>query len=94
MKGIKRDVTLFPTLKNEENWDQWNRTLHATARMQDVAEVLDEHYTPTTPDDSELFKAKQEFMYTVFERTILTSQGKDLVRKHEHDFDAQRFHAT
>ena len=94
MKGIKRDITLFPTLKNEENWDQWNRSLQAIARMQDVAVVLDERYAPSSPDEVELFKAKQEFMYTVFERTILTSQGKDIVQHHEHDFDAQKIYQS
>ena len=94
MKGIKRDITLFPTLKNEENWDQWNRSLQAIAHMQDVAVVLDERYAPSSPDEVELFKAKQEFMYTVFEHTILTSQGKDIVWHHEHDFDAQKIYQS
>ena len=89
MKGIKRDVTTFPILKNDEHWDAWNRQLIATSRMQDVADVLDEHYTPFTTEERDLFIAKQEFMYTVFERTILTSQGKDLICKHENDFNAQ-----
>ena len=90
MKGIKRDITIFPTLKNEEFWDQWNCQLKATAHMQDVAEVLSGSYYPSTADAKELFKAKQEFMYTVFECTILTSQGKDIVCQHELTFDAQK----
>ena len=93
MKGIKRDITSFPMLKSEEHWDSWNHTMHAVARTQDVAVVLDNNYTPTTSDDIELFQAKQEYMYTVFECTVQISKGKDLVRQHETDFDAQTLYA-
>ena len=35
---------------------------------------------------------KQQFMYSVFERTLVTSMGKSLVRKHENDSDAQQLY--
>ena len=45
-KGIKRDATLYPVLKHMRNWDCWQRGTTATARAQDVAEVLDHWYVP------------------------------------------------
>jgi hypothetical protein len=35
-RGIKRDVNLFPKLKNDKGWDSWKRTVVTQARMQDV----------------------------------------------------------
>ena len=36
-----------------------------------------------------LFEEKQKYMYAVFERTLLTDQGKAYVCEHQEDFDAQ-----
>jgi hypothetical protein len=35
-KGIKRDISYFPTLKQDKQWDNWNRATIAQARAQDV----------------------------------------------------------
>ena len=94
MKGIKRDVSLFPTLKNKESWDNWNRSLHAIARTQGVADVLNHNYTPGTQEEKDLFAVQNKFMYSVFERTLLTSQGKTFVRQHENDYDAQTLYTS
>ena len=40
-RGIKRDAAIYPTLREDKNWDNWNRSLHAQARAHDVCEVLD-----------------------------------------------------
>ena len=89
-KGIKRDASLFPALKDEKQWDQWHRSTVANARAQDVAEILDGAYNPTSTEEKALFDAKQKYMYAVFEKTLLTDQGKAFVREHELDFDAQK----
>ena len=89
MRGVKRDISLHSSFKDEKFWDSWNRCLHTLARTQGVSHVLDAPYMPTTPDETDLFQCQQEFMYSVFERTLLISQGKAFVRAHEHDFDAQ-----
>ena len=40
-KGIKRDPSLFSVLKEDNKWYSWKRNLIATARAQDIDEVLD-----------------------------------------------------
>ena len=40
-RGIKRDPTLFPTLKDEKFNDNWHHSFVNQARAQDVSEVLD-----------------------------------------------------
>ena len=91
-RGIKRDIGQFPSLKDDNAWDNWNRSTVAQARAQDIIEVLDPLYTPKMVDDMHLFLEKQKFMYAVFEKTLLTDKGKALVRQNQQSFDAQQIY--
>jgi Reverse transcriptase (RNA-dependent DNA polymerase) len=88
-RGIKRDPSLFPTLKDEKFNDSWHRSFETQARAQDVYNVLDSAYKPNTPEEKELFIEQQKYVYAVLESKVLTDIGKSLVREHEKDFDAQ-----
>jgi hypothetical protein len=55
------------------------------ARAQNVMEVFE----PGAPTDVDLFAAKQKYVYQIFERTLLTDEGKTIVRAHEDDYNAQ-----
>ena len=88
-RGIKHDISQFPTLKDDSQWDNWNRGLTAQARAQGIADVLDPSYLPTTQETIELFQEQLKFMYAVFEKTLLTDKGKALVRYYQQTFDAQ-----
>ena len=50
--------------------------------------MLDSAYKPPAGEE-DLFKAKQKYMYAVFERVLQTDKGKALVRSHEATADAQ-----
>ena len=91
-KGIKRDASLFTVLKDEKQWFNWRHSTVAMARSQGVEEVCDPAFDSSTlsAEEQALFIEKQKFMYSVFERTLQTDQGKSLVRDHEYNFDAQR----
>jgi hypothetical protein len=89
-RTIRRDPSSFIPFKEDKQWDAWQRSTEAQARAQDLSDVLDKFYIPTTPEASELFTEKQKFMYAVFEKILLTDKGKALVRKHAATFDAQR----
>jgi hypothetical protein len=88
-RGIKRDATLFPTLKDDKYHDIWHWSFKTQATAQAVSEVLDATYIPTTPDDIALFQEKHKYVYAVLESKVLTNRGKALIRDHGHDFDAQ-----
>jgi len=49
-RGIKRDQSLFPVLKDEKDWDDWQRRLRTQATAQGVENVLDPYYCPAQPD--------------------------------------------
>ena len=58
-RGIKRDPSLFSVLKEDNKWDSWKRNLIATARAQDVGEVLDTTHIPSDDEENELFDEKK-----------------------------------
>ena len=88
-KGIKRDPSLFPTLKDEKFNDSWHRSFMTQARAQDVDKVLDETYVPSSQEEKDLFTEQQKYVFAVLESKVLTDIGKSLVRAHEMDYDAQ-----
>ena len=92
-RGIKRDQSLFPKLKDEARWDNYNRDRSAQCRAQGVANVLDATYSPTTPEETTLFRYQNEYMYAVFTQTLLTDKAKAIVRRHEGTSDAQKVYA-
>ena len=88
-KGIKRDPTLFPILKDQKQWDNFERDTRVQARAQAVDNVLDPTYVASTSEERELFKEQQKYMCAVFVKALLTDQGKAIVRKYEKKSDAQ-----
>jgi len=88
-KSIKRDPSVYMKLKDIRQWDQYSHSTKAHARAQDISQVLDAKYTPSTADDISLFAEKQAYMYSVFQDTLLTDSGKAAVRAHATTYDAQ-----
>ena len=87
-KGIKREETAYPTLKDERYFDGFSRSLYITAKSHECEQVLDPDYTPNNAE-KDLFEAKQIFMFSVFDKHLLTDMGKTIVRKYVHTTDAQ-----
>ena len=87
-KGIKREETAYPTLKDERYFDSFSRSLYITAKSHECEDVLDPEYTPFN-SEKELFEAKQVFMFSVLDKHLLTDMGKTIVRKYVHTTDAQ-----
>ena len=89
-KSIKREASAYSILRDERYFDKFQRDLFITAKSHDVAEILDPTYTPgPSPEEQELFEAKQIFMYKVFNETLLTDMGRTKVRKYLKTTDAQ-----
>ena len=89
-KGVKREASSYSTLKDERYFDKFQRDLFITAKSHDVSEILDPAFTPgPSPEEKELFEAKQFFMYKVFNETLWTDMGRTKVRKYLKTTDAQ-----
>ena len=93
-RGIKRDPSLFPVMKQDSQFRQWKLHTVSLAKAQDCVEVVDPLYVPPTPEAASLFAQKQIYMYSVFCNTLLTNVGIKLVRDHEASNDAQAIFAS
>jgi len=81
-RSIKRDMSLFPILKDEKKWDNFLQETTAQAAAQGVEEVLDPQFQPkNNPDEQELFNLKQKFMFAVFNKTLKTDASQSILRK-------------
>ena len=88
-RGIKRDPSLFPTLRDERQHDKWHRSFENQAFSQGVAKVLNTSYIPLTLEDTELLEEMQIYMYAVLDKTVLTDKGQEIVRKYHDKRDAR-----
>ena len=90
-RGIKRDISAYPTLKNEKYYEPFKRSVLVTARGHDCEEILQPTFRPRGDADSlDLFRLKNDFMYSVFNKCVLSDMGKTIVRKHLDNMNAQR----
>ena len=88
-KGIKREIAAYPSLKDEQYFDGFKRSLLIVAKTHECNEVLDHNYTPgSAPEEQELFEAKQTFMFSVFNANLQTDMGNTIVRRHLANTDA------
>ena len=75
-------------LKDEKYFEAFKRNLLVTATTHE--EILEGDYMNGYDDDSqELFKQKQYFMYSVFNKVLQSDMGKTIVRKYAPTLDAQ-----
>ena len=89
-KRIKREAPAYSVLKDKYFFDKFQRDLVITAKSHDVSEILDPSYSPgRSPEERELFEAKQVFMYKVFNETLQTDMGRTMVKKYLRTTDAQ-----
>ena len=89
-KGIKREAFSYSTLKDERYFDKFQRDLFIIAKSHDVSEILDPTFTPgPSPEEKELFEAKQVFKHKVFNETLLTDRGRTKVIKYLKTTDTQ-----
>ena len=90
-RGIKRDISADPTLKDEKSFESFKRSVLVTARVHDCEEILQPTFRPRSDADSlELFRLKNDFVYSVFNKCLLSDMGKTIVRKHLDNMNAQR----
>ena len=82
-KGIKREIAAYPSLKDERYFDGFKRSLLIVAKTHECNEVLEPNYTPgSEPEEQEIFEAKQNFMFSVFNANLQTDMGKTIVRRY------------
>ena len=88
---IKRDISAYPTLKDEKYYELFKRSVLVTARAHGHEEIFQSTVRPRSDADSlELFRLKNDFMSSVFNKCLLSDMGKTIARKHLDNITAQR----
>jgi len=72
-KGIRRDMSSYPTIKNIEQWDNWRRVFEATAKAQGVNNILDPKYNPSNPPEAQLHS--ESFLCRILHNGFGTGSG-------------------
>ena len=88
--GIKSDISAYPTLKDEKYYESFKRSVLVTTRAHDCEEILQPNFRPRGDGDIlELFRLKNDFIYSVFNKCLLSDIGKTIVRKHLDNMNSQ-----
>jgi hypothetical protein len=88
-KGTKRDAALYPVLKDNKHWSNWNRSVLAQLQAHDLKEIFNTTYQPFDEEDKKIFTEKQCFAYALLNQIVQTDEGKSFVRQLEKEYDAQ-----
>ena len=85
-KGIKRDESAYPILKNERYYNTFIRHFTATAKAQGLNTLMDPNFTPGSDEyEQQLFQEQQDFLYSVLISSLKTDFSEALVKDHEGD---------
>jgi hypothetical protein len=88
-KGIKRDPSLFPSLKHIDNWPTFKHETMAQAFAQDIVNVFNPKYKPRGSEEKDLFTLQLYYIYAIFCSNLKTDFGQKLVRDYESSQNAQ-----
>ena len=80
-------------MRRDAGWKTWDRLFVTQAHAQDIGDVLNPLYTPTSPEARALFVEQQKFMLAVFADKLQTEKGKSLVQMYTVTADAQKIYA-
>ena len=73
------DISAYPTLKEEKYYESFKKSVLVTARAHDCEEILQPTFRPREDADSlELFRLKNDFMYSVFNKCLLVTWVRPL----------------
>ena len=85
-KGVKRDASAYPILKNERYYNTFIRHFKATAKAQGLNTLMDLNFTPGSDEyEQQLFQEQQDFLYSVLISSLKTDFSEALVKDHEGD---------
>ena len=85
-KGVKRDASAYPILKDERYYNTFIRPFKATAKAQGLNTLMDPNFTPGSDEyEQQLFQEQQDFLYSVLISSLKTDFSEALVKDHEGD---------
>ena len=80
---------VFTIYKDNNQQDKWKNHTIAKVQIQDIMNIFNLDYVPTTIADSELFGLEQQYIYTVFTNNVQIDFRRTAVQEHQDDYNAQ-----
>ena len=85
---MKPDIKLFKALKEDSDYFRWEKHTHAMMGGTDMGELIDPAYVPPM-DEALSFRNKCRWLYAIFDNLVQTSEGREIIRVHQHTQDGQ-----
>ena len=94
LKALKKagvpDVKKYIELTSDDSYSTWEKKFTNTAKLQGFGNQLNPIYTPSTPEEKEVFDIRQQHLYEILNKILLTPKGKDILSDHILDNNAQK----
>ena len=85
---MKPEVKLFPLLKDESHFSQWQRAFRVTCYATNMGDVINPDYRPP-PHEAQSFRNKIHWIFNVLWQTVGTTQGRDILYNHLGNLDGR-----
>jgi hypothetical protein len=88
-KGIKNHPVTYAKFHEDRFWTNWDTNIRIMLRVQGAPNVLNSKDVPITEAEIEVFTDQQTYVFGIFNETVLTTQGRDIIKRHSDALDAQ-----
>ena len=94
LKALKKagvpDVKKYIELTSDDSYSTWEKKFTNTAKLQGFGNLLNPIYAPSTPEEKEVFNTRQQHLYDILNKILLTPKGRDILSNHIVDNNAQK----
>ena len=83
-KGGRQSSSDCGKCQNRKQWSKWHCTLMGSAHEHKCEQVLDPSYAPNPndPDKIPLFEVQQQFMYSIFVKTLVEGKAANILHEY------------
>ena len=90
---MKPEIKLFPTLKDDAKFPQWQRVFRVVCFATGMGEVIDPNFVPQ-PHEEKSFRNKLHWIYNVLSQTAHTIDGRNILYNHLSTLDGRAVYLT
>ena len=90
-KSVKFSAKDFEPLKDARRWQTWYRRFRATAEAQDLGNVLNPKYVPSSPEDCAVFRDQSRYLFSVFTQILMEPTSSEVLRAFTNPDDTNNY---
>ena len=85
---MKPEIKLFPMLKDDSQFAQWQRAFRITCYATNMGDVINPNYVPP-PHEAQSYRNKVHWMYHVLWQTVRMIEGRNILYNHLSTIDGR-----